>query len=298
MRLAQIARKLKVKTSEVVAFVEEKFDDQMLNAPNTKVPDAYVQDIIERFTATPEAQVNEDSGRSNQKINEAKKTVDSDLDTATASEGKTISSSEKENSLTTKQDSTSEIEEHNPGEIDSDDIDELNIEDGVIKAPKVEVQGIKVVGKIELPKTKEELAEELPQEEHKEDQTENDADSTDIDQAEKPEKKTKVSPVQKKKKSSRRKKPERKPTSHQEQEALAQKQHEERMKEEKLREKKKKKAHYEKMMQDRQQKSSKKSKTSPSKLKEISKKNKSAQPKPTKKEPKTLWGKFMRWLNT
>lgn len=285
MRLAQISRKLKVKSSEVVAFIEQQFETQIENAPNVKIPDAFVGTIIDQFTKKESTSIPE-SGQMKAKSELTETEQKEEIET-TATPSNIV---KKEEGI-----HETKAESENLGEEKSTEEPEiLNIEDGVIKAPKVEVQGIKVVGKIELPKTKEDAVEELSNEK----QIEKDTETTATEPTEEAEKKSKLSPVQKKKKSKHKKKSERKPTSHQEQQALAQKRHEERVREEKLLEKEKKKAHYEKMMQERQQKSSKKSKTSPSKLKEISKKNKSAQPKPTKKEPKTLWGKFMRWLNT
>src|SRR5690554_8072650 len=50
MRLAQIARKLKVKSTKIVDFIEHKFEIQIPHAPNTKIPDEYIDDILVHFT--------------------------------------------------------------------------------------------------------------------------------------------------------------------------------------------------------------------------------------------------------
>src|SRR5690554_1318158 len=134
MRLAQIARKLKVKTSEVVAFVDQKFEEQIVHAPNTKIPDAYVNDIIEHFTS----------------VEEVKSEIKTSPEPAIIEDPKDeIVDKEEIHETIEETDANEQLEVESIDE--SEETHELNIEDGVIKAPKAEVKGVKVIGKIELP---------------------------------------------------------------------------------------------------------------------------------------------------
>ena len=53
MRLGQLARKLSIKTTEILSFIEEKEGPEISNHPNSKVPDEFVDDILEHFTPSP-----------------------------------------------------------------------------------------------------------------------------------------------------------------------------------------------------------------------------------------------------
>ncbi|PWH86062.1 hypothetical protein [Brumimicrobium oceani] len=295
MRLAQIARKLKVKTSEVVAFVDQKFEEQIVHAPNTKIPDDYVNDIIEHFTVEEKAE------------SEVKATPESTI--IEEPKGKIIAEEETHEII-----EQTEVDEQVESIEESEETHELNIEDGVIKAPKTEVQGIKVVGKIELPgdkpketeRTPEDLNDESAQEEKTVYNADNPSESTEEEKSnaevkkevETPTRESK--PVQEKKKVTNKKgnksRKNKNSLTYEEERNLAQKKYREELQKQKEIDKKKKKAKYEQMMQKKAAKSSsnkskqkKKSKQTP---KTISKKQVQQKEKPT-----SLWGRFIYWLN-
>ena len=118
MRLAQISRKLNIKPKEILDFAQSKLDKNISIAPNTMLPEEVVEQIIEHFTSQKEVVINESLQ------------IDSNTEKIT-DEDKIIEPTES---------STEETD--------------LIIEDGVIKAPKIEVEGVKVVGKIDLPEKK------------------------------------------------------------------------------------------------------------------------------------------------
>src|SRR5690554_1541047 len=132
MRLAQIARKLKVKSTEVVAFIEQKFEVQIPHAPYTKIPDEFVGKIIKHFAPTE---------TENHVIEETEKEV---LPSKELKEEETIQTQEeltKESDVESVLEAKKEIHDESHPEESTQETVELNIEDGVIKAPKVEVEG-------------------------------------------------------------------------------------------------------------------------------------------------------------
>lgn len=307
MRLAQIARKLKVKTSEVITFVDQKFEDQIQNAPNVKIPDAYVNDIIAHFTV-----IQEESIQKEEEVEEEAPLVPTPTKEIHEDEEQEVLEINKENEQHDKVDPEN-LEEEEQVESDISGDEELNIEDGVIKAPKVEVKGIKVIGKIELPgdlaedtqndpEEAIEDAEEIQEEKlEKSESEENKGEALKVEEEEPKEepiiqqKPTKPAKKETKKQDNRNKK--RSSLTYEEERNLAQKEYRDELKRKKEIEKKKKKTNYDRLMEERStQNSPKKSKTTKTK-KDI--------PKPAIKvavqkeeEPKTAWGKFIRWLNT
>ncbi len=288
MRLAQIARKLKVKTSEVVAFVDQKFGDQIVHAPNTRIPDDYVNAILEHFTVHQEEKSEE---------------IDSPTQFSTPEQIEETQEVQAEVALDNEQ-AESQIEE-------VEETEELNIEDGVIKAPKVEVTGVKVVGKIDLPGDKAEEAEKESEEKSEEEIIETATPESNIEEVEEVkateeliEEKIEVekpvepvkAPVQKKVVQTQNSNKNRKSLTYEEERSLAQQEYRNELKKKKEIDKKNKKANYERMMKERL------AKQTPKKTKR--KKSKVETSKPITKvavekidEPTTLWGKFIRWLN-
>lgn len=216
MRLAQLARRLKVKPTDIINFVSDTFDYKVNSTPNSIIPKEYLSAIVENFA----------------------------LGTPVKLEAK-----EKTN--------TSNVEP--------------------VRAEKVMIPGVKVVGKIDLPEQPE------PKEKTKEETKE----ETEVVQKSQHTKAT-VSRKTSRKPSKRAKKE----ISYEEQKQLEHKKHLENIKRKKEKEKKKRKAHYEAMMKERRGNKKSKKKATKVKQAQIQQKVKEEENKPT-----SLWGKFIYWLN-
>ena len=316
MRLAQIARKLKVKTSEVVAFVDQKFEDQIVHAPNTKIPDDYVSDIVGHFTVETEVKSEVKNSTEPAPIKETKEEIQENLEVKIESQ---LPEEEDKIDAVNILDKKSEAN-HGLEEQESEEPNELIIEDGVIKAPKAEVKGIKVVGKIDLPTDKieetgsnnEEDVIEKTEESAlsgstlSDEQIDTETDSQKLDKTTTDKKELEIPlKVEEDKKPAKKKKIEqpkkvsknRKSLTYEEERNLAQKEYRDELKKQKAVEKKKKKANYDRMLKERSLKSTPKKPSIKKTLKETpDTATKKAVEK--KNEPTTLWGKFILWLNT
>ncbi len=150
MRLGQLARKLEVKVNDIVNFLNDEHHIIIEPDLNTKIEgealgfvfDHYKQEEID-VVAEPNneeivAQVEEEI------VTDEKKDV--------------IESVEENNTELINENSTTETENKNIDDVEeklvvedeNGEVIELNVVDGVIKAPKKELSGPKVVGKIEL----------------------------------------------------------------------------------------------------------------------------------------------------
>lgn len=121
MRLGQFSRKYNQKSSEIVEILSKKFNLEIANHPNCKIPEEVIEELI-FFLAPTDSKVS--------------------INQSVSSTAETIKENNQNNQLGQ---SNSSIE----------DLKSLNIENGVIRAPKIEVSGLKIVGKIELPTKKE-----------------------------------------------------------------------------------------------------------------------------------------------
>jgi hypothetical protein len=304
MRLGQLARKLNVKPKDIVSFVQLSLNKEIKEHPNAKVPDELLEDIEQFFVS------NDDKEKTQQEIPHSN-SEEQNNDVEKTAEVKESTELEKQNNKAASNLTSTEPEtEENPIKTDNEKIPasndiplltdedpeseavEINLVDGIIKAPKVEVPGIKVVGKIDLPEEKKEQEEEEELDVSNENIEPNTSISEDTGNTEAPNaanNKTKQAYPKKKRK---RKKPNS--LSFEEREKQEKERYEKLQKAKKEREKKKKRKHYEtqvlaKQKQVQQKNTKKKKKHSPSK----------AQIRQEQRpEPKTLWGKFLRWLNT
>ncbi len=371
MRLGQLARKLEIKTTDIIDFLSEKGID-IETGTNTKLEEEQVSIIMSEFApveeetpapevideetnqdnpdetntmpeheVTPETETAEEitseteaeaiipqtakepdtpemdaanvvlaEGTVTEASEETTTTVDekpTETEAPTASESVTESAPEVENeslaAISTdeplSETSTAAIieesdtdEELAPSysatdfpelelEEDAPELDVLNREsqDGVIRAPKVELDGLKVLGKIDLPSKK-----ELEDEEQEASET--------IEQEEI----ANNAPLQKKTKLTKEEWKEKKLDRERKRLAAEKKVEEWRLNKSKAlldkQEKKQRKSHYENLVQ--QKKAAQKS-AALSDQKKTPKKQKKKEEKPA---PKTLFGKFLRWLNT
>jgi hypothetical protein len=270
MRLGQLSRKIKVKPQEIVAFVSENFQEELSIHPNTKIKEEHLVRIEAHFVTAESPESTPEELIQPEEPFEVEYSVPK----------------KEEIEFTVELESTQSDEEKNvPASIQNTDLaepseDDLNIVDGVIKAPKVAVEGIKVVGKIDLPEPKKE-------------EEEGDVNNEEDEQIDATAARKKTSQQQSRKKSqrkSKRNKEGKREISYEEQKKMDLAAYEARKKAQKEAEKKKKQRHYEKQLKNKQAvEKSKKSKK---------KKEAANAAKAIEKQPKTAWGKFIKWLNT
>lgn len=294
MRLGQLSRKIAVKPAEIVSFLKETYKIEMSSHPNSKVNDEYIDPIITHFKTddVTDLEVQEES-TSQDEIDKTAEKVDQinaavsveekneiDAPIAEVSKISTEQENETENDPTKEEDITEE-----KSEAFYEEEADLNLVDGIIKAPKVEVEGIKVVGKIELP--------EKPKDEPEESETENQDEVSEEDESTaKNEVKQYKEPTPKKKRSQQRK-GKRKTITYEEQKEREQLIYEKKREAAEKKRKEQKRLNYEKLMQQKAAKANVSSKKKTKK--KLQNKTTTETNKP---EPKTLWGKFLRWLNT
>ncbi len=187
MRLRQLARKLEVKPEVIIGLLSES-GHELANEANGKLTAEQVVIVNEHFADTdelnqPQEPVAESPIETEpEKIIEPQATSEPEID-----EPQTIFGSEEVTELevpmgppadVTHQVSEALIEEEKPIETITptgrlfkaieDEEDDPNIE--VIKAPKIELEGLKVIGKIDLPEPKpkpEKVVEEAPKKEER-----------------------------------------------------------------------------------------------------------------------------------
>lgn len=171
MRLGQLSRKLQVKTADIIEVLETKFDVTLNNHPNSKVPEELLAELEEIFkkeevaeTPTPTIELPIDEVESEP----VDITDNSDTEPEENPQEEEIEEKQEEPIAET-------VEAIVPEESSTslEDEAELNIVDGIIKAPKVEVAGIKIIGKIDLPEKKVDTEENVKAEENSETEQEN-----------------------------------------------------------------------------------------------------------------------------
>ncbi len=300
MRLGQLARQFDITPQEIVSYLKTKGVDANPH-PNSKLNEEEERLVMEHFDILPVVEevdeiIEETPALSaepvvdTKAINQEEEIVwdaeDSTIEAEPASpiqEETTLSPTEgldeKEEEEKEEEKKIEDIPVATVDEILADESETLAKKVALIKAPKVELQGLKVLGKIELPqpKTKEQSTEE---------------------------EEVKGAKKEKPEKTGKGKFANRKPLSPEQREKKRQE----------LREKNRKKqeweAHKQKLRESRQKKAAREefykkqvlanvavdSDVKP--VKKKTKKKQSAPKAPKKPAPKTVLGKFWRWLNT
>jgi hypothetical protein len=261
MRLAQLARKLAIRPTEIVEFLTER-NIQIDNESNTRLEDEHVALIMQEFAPARAAEVAAELVREKESEIEIIVPMDTPITNASPS----------------KPEETNFVE---PSAVENESLPE-KIE--VIKAPKVELSGLKVLGKIELPEPKKKEAQ--PQ-----------AEEVVGDQTPKEETPVQTSPryQEKRKQENRKPYPNKRESSdrpkttnpialQREREAL---EAEKRRRAQAEEEKEKRTQHYLKKMKV----------VAPTKSARLIKED-VEEMTPLAPVPKTFWGKFMRWLNS
>lgn len=286
MRLGQLSRKLQVKTAEIIDFLQSEYDVVINNHPNSKVPEELLALLENRFKKEI---VLESAAELENAIMEEHEVV---LD---------VPKTETPNDFEIQESPLEELEKvviiENSPNYNNDIVEdeaELNIIDGVIKAPKIEFAGVKVVGKIELPEKKIEAPTDTLIEEVSPIDPNNDIENSEEQVNAEP-----ITPeqVEKKRKSrpSKSSQSERKDRHRRNDQPLLTPEEQRRIK---LKEAQKQKLEAQKAKKENRRetysqelKPAKNNSSSQKKKKIISNKT------PKKQKPTSLWGRFIYWLN-
>ncbi len=175
MRLAQLARKVDTNAAEILKFLEEEFKVELGDDPNLKIEDDHLAAVIANFqkeevieeTQTDENAVSKEveevdeiseksaSGGDEESDEQAvEEEIEEKKVAEVTDEKEEVVEEVVENETTTTDDSDDEEQTLIEAEVDE------NVE--LIKAPKVQLEGLKVVGKIDLPAPKTEESDSPP----------------------------------------------------------------------------------------------------------------------------------------
>ena len=310
MRLGQLARKLDRKPQELVDFLEKEHQITIEMDLNTKVDKDALSFITEAFKIEEILEIPVETKEEIAELTE-KEIVEEVYDTEVA---ETVSEIDVEEEVALSDEEiediaiaavAAEIEESEEpieektttvvqeriarvGE-DGEELPELIVEDGVIKAPKPELDGFKVVGKIELPSTKRSIQFLVTNGGQTEDVTESIFETR---RKEKEARKKQAFELRKARKGKQQKKRTSRTLTDADRKAHADRRAERKKAELEKKQAEKRKRHYEENVQKKAAVHSKKKKQ-----KEIEKAAKK-QKAPKVPEPTTMWGKFKKWLNT
>lgn len=161
MRLGQLSRKLNISQNALIDIARKEFNTELEDDPNTKIEDAIAVALTEKFT--PELEINEND----------EKNISETIVEETYSEPveEPVEESEADTPAETKEiaeaketDSEQEVPEDEQVEesvVDTSIPLEVDPEAELIKAPKIKLEGLKVVGKIELPVIEKQELDEL-----------------------------------------------------------------------------------------------------------------------------------------
>jgi hypothetical protein len=149
MRLGQLSRKISIRTNEIVALLAQRgvvVEDSF----NARVEDEHVQYVISHFAPHLNIPSEPQTGQG-QVAEPVESTTPSDVmqPVEPSPEPQEAVAEDEHNSSAKEVQQPSEEGVSKP--VESGLVNEVN---GVIKAPKVELQGLKVLGKIELPEPK------------------------------------------------------------------------------------------------------------------------------------------------
>ncbi|MGB1104715.1 MAG: hypothetical protein ACPG21_13985 [Crocinitomicaceae bacterium] len=321
MRLAQIARKVGKTPNEIARYLDENSTDPIAKDPNIKLTEDQVTSVLDNFQTVGDSELEAPSTNSESDNAEAMETVVAEtIEEATPIEENEIPSSEtepgnaeevaavdsEEVAVESEKDTTVIIEEGVSAEADSDEEEfykaEVEPDAELIKAPTVKLDGLKILGKIELPGDKKEP--EVVEKTAEEIEAEESSEIAALDAA----MQSQAQDIKPKKKSEKLKKEDKKDIGSEseykdengiyhfstKQKANREKRLKEiALKKKRQAEKEKKRKHYESLVKDRPAKKrnkdieKKKQKTAHRKAKKMEE----------KEAPKGLWQKFVHWLN-
>ena len=153
MRLGQLSRKTDTKPTEILSYLKNEFDVELGSHLNTKVDDELTKKVISKFAKPKTIEVSPVKPKTEVDTSSVKEENLSEP-SAVVEDKESVENTEDTSPTATVNES--DIEK--PSEFKSDEeVDALTILNAeLIKAPKVELPGPKVVGKIDLPPTLEE----------------------------------------------------------------------------------------------------------------------------------------------
>ena len=294
MRLGQLARKLNIKPADIVTFLDGH-DIAVEDNPNTKIENEALDLTLKAFGEAEADQVEEtveQPAEEDIKVEETPLAIEEEQSEEEIENAALEAVAEEVLEEVSEDDDSSSakgIEAGLEDEITEADIEE-RIEDGVIKAPKKELEGFTVVGKIELPTVKRSVTFISTNSGASTDITEEIAEKRKADRAAR--KQREYEARQSRKKQSRPKK-QRRVLTDAEKKAHQDKIDAKKAAKKAATKKANKKNHYIENVQKKQS-----AQLQQKKKKEIEKSLKKQKPKDTRPEPTTAWGKFLRWLNT
>ena len=319
MRLAQIARKVGMTPTEIRRFIEGEFQVEIGNEPNYKLNENQIDAVLQNFTPVekePEvAPKKEETTPVETTVEEVNETVPEITETEAAipqETGEEVLEATKEIAPVTEgvieeeeiahnsaEDTTSDLEVYEADQEEDGPFIEAEVDPDaeLIKAPKIKLDGLKILGKIELPEKKE-VEPEKTEEELEAEEAEKIAA---LDAA----MQSQAQDIRKKGDSKADKKEAQEVSEYKDKNGIYHFSHQQKINREKRlieleikrkreNERNKKKQHYQKMMQGREQKKSVKAEKIKAR-KTAATKEKKAQK--TTEAPKGLWAKFLRWLN-
>lgn len=286
MRLGQLARHLETTTTEIVDFLQKKGVDKN-DHPNVKLSEQDEEDVIAHFrpdliqvqkeTTESETELTAEESTKPNPISPPEEVID---EVAPGSNTKEADINIEESTSTSGSVMDKQVISITAAELNAEDEEGPVVANfDVIKAPKVELPGLKVVGKIELP-------EPTPKKEEENEEPEEVIEATDAT------KETKV--IRHHRKNSKKRltdgdREARRLKNKREREKRIARQEARKKQQEEKRLKQLKEAHYKEKIS--------KPVTAVTKPKK-KKNNKSTETKDNRPKPKTLLGKFWRWLNT
>jgi len=293
MRLGQLARKLDKKPQELVDFLKESHQITLDSDLNTKIEGEALKLVMESFeVTTAEMQVEDNPVSTEPEIVEEIET-EKEVE-LTEEEIEQLAAEAVASEIELEEDESPENEKNVEKIIrlseDGEELPELIVEDGVIKAPKPAIDGPKVLGKIELPTVKRSVNFFITKGEETLDVTEAIHEKR---QAERQARKQAAIEARKNRKRKSDKKPKRRVLSENEKKQQEKKIQAAKQVAIEKKKQEKRKQHYYENVQKKTIKSSKQKKK-----KEIEKAIKKHKPTKQTPAPTTLWGKFKRWLNT
>jgi hypothetical protein len=281
MRLGQLSRKINIKTSDIIDYLNAAHRIEINNHPNSKIPEEYLELIDKHFGVNS-------NGNGFEEVREIETSENETILPQEVIE-ETVIDSKTEEIIETK----IELEETSLPQTKSEEEElDLIIVDGVIKAPKIELTGPKVVGKIDLPQPK---ADEVVNEETNESEAPTSEEVTTIE----PEISIQIKPERQPRTRNDRQPRDRKNIKRQSPPPLTPDEERKLKLKEAQRQKIEAKQSQKAKRRERYHEGSK-AKLKTQKSSELKKKNSSKSGKPKRKNneaPKSLWGKFIYWLN-
>ncbi len=281
MRLGQLSRQVNVSQKEIVSFLKKERGIELKVHPNVKVEDEFVELIANQFEVKPSAEATTEEPEAAETKSETKEEVLTEV----------IDADEQEESTEEK---VVEIKEYLPGE-------EFIRPSGPIEKIETEIpqlDGIKVVGKIDLPEfhKQEPAPDKAPEDENGESTVsetgENEAATAELPNATPLFKR----PNRRKKKETEKPKRTKKVVSEDEKKKKELAKEEAKRKAIKKAKKEEARKKHLELVKSYQKPQNPKAKSAKTKSKSVQ----HATPKPTppKKQPKTIFGKIWRWMNT